>query len=218
MYRKNVAGQVLFFFLRNATTGAAVTGATVTVYMTKDGGSEGTPAGTVAEIGHGLYKLSLAQDDTNANVVGFVFTAAGALPVPILIQPTAADPTNGVNFGLSCLPDVAQGEAGSVALGDASGKVTLVSAIRPKKNTAIAKYMFPMTDSNTHQAAAGLTVVAERALDGGSFGACANPVVEMSAGVYRIDLAAGDLNGDTVFLKFTAAGADDRMVTIFTQP
>ncbi len=91
----------------------------------------------------------------------------------------------------------------------------LPSAI--KKNTALAAFPFVMVDS-TGAPTTGLTVTATRSLDGAAFGACANAVTEVASGVYKINLAAGDLNGDTVILRFTAAGARDRLVTIVTKP
>jgi hypothetical protein len=42
-------------------------------------------------------------------------------------------------------------------------------------------------------------------------------VSEVANGVYTIDLAAADMNGDTVTLKFTAASANARIVAIVTQ-
>ena len=43
-------------------------------------------------------------------------------------------------------------------------------------------------------------------------------VVEIGVGMYRINLADTDLNGDTIILRFIAATSDDRFITIVTQP
>ena len=75
-----------------------------------------------------------------------------------------------------------------------------------KKNTAFANFEFPMASNVT--AKTGLTVTATRSIDGGAFGACANAVAEVSGGIYKIALAAADLNGDFVTLRFASAGAD----------
>jgi len=91
--------------------------------------------------------------------------------------------------------------------------------VRPTKNTALANFMFLMVASSDHvTATAGLTVTARRSIDGAAFGSCANAVVEVSNGIYKIDLAAADLNGDVITLRFTADTADDRLITIVTQP
>lgn len=85
-----------------------------------------------------------------------------------------------------------------------------------KKNTALAAFPFLMTDSTNHAPKTALTVTASRSLDGAAYAACANAVVEVGNGMYKIDLAATDLNGNTVALRFTATGADDRDITIVT--
>jgi hypothetical protein len=43
-------------------------------------------------------------------------------------------------------------------------------------------------------------------------------VSEVASGIYKLNIAAADLNGDVVTLRFTASGADDLLVTIKTSP
>lgn len=90
-------------------------------------------------------------------------------------------------------------------------------SIRPVKNAVFSNFMFPMYDATTKAPLAGLTVTAQRAIDGGGFASCANAVSSVGSGVYKIDLAAADLNGDKVMFKFTATGADVQLVELFTQ-
>ncbi len=78
--KKNVASQVLTFDLVNATTGAALTGASVTTKTTLDG-TQSAGAGTVTEMGTGQYKYVPTQGETNGTSVGFSFTASNAVPV-----------------------------------------------------------------------------------------------------------------------------------------
>lgn len=86
-----------------------------------------------------------------------------------------------------------------------------------KKNTALAGFPFFMVDSANRPAGKTLlTVICQRSIDGGAFANCANAASEVSNGWYKIDLAASDLNGDTIALKFTATGADGRQITIIT--
>lgn len=88
-----------------------------------------------------------------------------------------------------------------------------------KKNTALSAFEFVMLLTSDHYTAAtGLTVTAERSIDGGALGACANSVTEVSNGLYKIDLAASDLNGDVITLRFSAATADDLFITMLTEP
>jgi hypothetical protein len=117
------------------------------------------------------------------------------------------------------------------AVADSAGVTTLLSRLtaqratnldsippRIKKNTALANFEFEMVLSSDHVAAGtGLTVTAQRSIDGGAYGACANSVSEVGSGTYKINLAASDLNGDVITFMFTAPAADARKVTIVTQ-
>jgi len=103
MYRKNTAGQNLGFVLINATTGGALTGATVTAYRSIDGAAQASATGSVTELGHGQYNFAPSQADTNGNQISYLFTAASAVPAEKTIVTTAADPTNGTSLGLTNL-------------------------------------------------------------------------------------------------------------------
>jgi hypothetical protein len=90
--------------------------------------------------------------------------------------------------------------------------------VRLAKNVGLNNFTFLMVDSSDHVTAkTGLTVTAQRSIDGGALASCANAVVEVSNGLYKINLAASDLNGDVIVLRFTATGADARLFTIVTQ-
>jgi len=102
--------------------------------------------------------------------------------------------------------------------GNLSGTVGSVTGWAPKKNTALANFEFPMYATADHVTPlTGVTVTATRSIDGGAFGACANAVSEIgTGGVYKISLAAADLNGDVVMLKFTGTAADPQIITVVT--
>lgn len=86
-----------------------------------------------------------------------------------------------------------------------------------QKNAALNNFEFLMLDSSDHVTPkTGLTITAQRSIDGAAFGSCANAASEVSNGVYKINLAAADLNGGVVTLLFTASGADARLITIRT--
>jgi hypothetical protein len=85
-----------------------------------------------------------------------------------------------------------------------------------KKNQALASFPFPIFDSNG-LARTGLTVTAQRSIDGAAFSNCTNSVSEISNGWYKISLSAADLNGRTIALKFTASGMIDSDYTLVTQ-
>jgi hypothetical protein len=103
MYRKNTAGQSIYFALINASTGGALTGATVTARRALDATAQATATGTVTELGNGQYRFNLSQADTNANYGSYLFTATNAVPVEKTVVFTAANPTNGETFGISKL-------------------------------------------------------------------------------------------------------------------
>lgn len=101
---------------------------------------------------------------------------------------------------------------------NASGYVTEVSVDGIQKNTALNNFEFPMFDSADHiTLKTGLTITAQRSIDGVAFAACANSASEVgTTGVYKINLANTDLNGDVITFLFTATGADARLITIKT--
>ena len=87
-----------------------------------------------------------------------------------------------------------------------------------QKNAILNNFEFEMVDSADHVTPkTGLAVTAERSIDGGAYAACANAVVEVSAGTYKINLAATDTNGDFITLKFTGAGADATKISFKTE-
>ena len=101
---------------------------------------------------------------------------------------------------------------------DANIKTVSGSASNVKKNQTLNHFTFIMTDHSAHNPITGAVVSATRSLDGASFASCLNSVTEVGFGVYEINLAAGDLNANSVTLRFTATGCDDRVITIITQP
>lgn len=106
-------------------------------------------------------------------------------------------------------------DAASLAA-DATTEIT--AGIRIKKNTVLSNFMFLMVDSTDHVTPkTGLTITSTRSIDGAAFAACANSATEVANGMYKINLAATDLNGDVIAFKFTGgATADDRLLTVVT--
>lgn len=85
-----------------------------------------------------------------------------------------------------------------------------------EKNVAFSDFMFVMTDTDGDPAT-GLTVAANRSIDGAAFGVCDNAVSELSNGVYKINLSGADLNGDMIALMFTSAGAATSIIMVKTE-
>jgi hypothetical protein len=87
-----------------------------------------------------------------------------------------------------------------------------------RKNTAQANFSFLMVDSTDHiTAETGLSsFTSQGSIDGAAFASLSGAVSEVGFGMYKIDLTAAELNGDLITLRFSASGADTRIVTIKT--
>ena len=95
---------VPFFMVDSGDHVTPKTGLTPSVQISKAGGTFGTPSGTVAEIGNGWYKITLATTDTNIlGSLAFYITATGADPVSFSIQVVGFDPESNTNLGLSMI-------------------------------------------------------------------------------------------------------------------
>ncbi len=103
---------------------------------------------------------------------------------------------------------------------------TQLSAIKAKtdnqpeglqKNIAFSNFYFTMIDSTDNiSPKTGLTITAQRSLDGGAYAAMASSATEIGNGTYVINLAAADTNGDSVRYRFSAIGALATEVTFKT--
>jgi hypothetical protein len=113
---------------------------------------------------------------------------------------------------------------GAPAGASVSADIAAVAAHLPatiSKNVALNNFEFLLVSSTDHVTALtglGSAVTAQRSIDGGAFGSCANAVSELGSGIYKINLAAADLNGSVITLRFTGTGADARLITLVTQP
>lgn len=88
-----------------------------------------------------------------------------------------------------------------------------------KKNKALAGFEFLMTDSTAHLPATGRTVAVTRSIDGGAFAAGTLSVVtELTSGIYKVDFAAADLNGNVIVLRATSLTCDDTFERVITTP
>lgn len=173
MYRKNVASQHLPFCLVNASSGAALTGATVTARRSLDGAAQASATGSVSELGNGQYNLALSQADTNGNQIGILLTATNAIPVHFTLVTTAADPTDPMRFGLTALPNAAAGAATGLITAGATGNVLPTDAI---------------TAASIAADAIGAAEIANGAIDAATFATGAITAATFAAGA--IDAAA----------------------------
>lgn len=202
--QRNVAGQKIALYAFDTTTSAAKTGdaANITPYVSKDGGAV-TVLGTatVAELSStnapGLYELTLTQAETNADRLLFSAKSSTAnvslVPVQVFTRPPYF----------------------SSLVISSGGNVSVASGI--KKNQALPAFQFQMTDSTNHAPVTGKTVTVQRSIDGGAYSSVGT-AAEIGNGIYKIDFAAGDMNGTTIAVRCTGTGCDDLNFTMVTEP
>jgi hypothetical protein len=174
--------------------------------------------GGFLHVGDGVYRLDLpdAAFATGANHVDFGGTVTGMIVIGGRVRLVDVNLEDSVRGGMTALPNAAAAATGGLPTVDSANSVKIQT--RFKKNQALANYPFVMTDSTNHNPATGLTVAVTRSLDGSGTFTSVGTATEMANGWYQIDLAAGDMNGDTVALKMTATGADDLGITLLTEP
>lgn len=180
-----------------ASFGLSKTGKTVTVSILDDDGNNvatGFSANPVVELGNGTYGVSITFED---NITGYIRWNNTTDSVLL--------------FDAICVFDE--------FITNISTILTNTNKIPPRirKNTSLSNFMFLLTDSTTHLPKTGVSVTAQRVIDGGSFASCANAVSEVGNGVYRIDLAASDTNGDSITFRFTGTETDDCLISVITQ-
>lgn len=177
----------------------------------------GAPAGASVSA-----DMAAVKSDTGT-ILTDVNTGAGAIYTRI-----------GAPAGASIAADVAAVKVDTAAVKVQTDKLTftvsnqvdantlsMASTLRAgiRKNTALAAFEFLMTDSTNHNPATGLTVTVTRSIDGGAFAAgTLSAVTPVAVGIYAVDFGAGDLNGNVITLRATAALSDDTFVTIKTSP
>lgn len=82
----NRAGQYAFFFFTDSDN-TPVTGLTVSV-IANYGATQSAGSGTVVEMGNGWYRYNITQAETNAEIVGYSASAAGATAAPVICYPS----------------------------------------------------------------------------------------------------------------------------------
>lgn len=154
-------------------------------------------SGGATHISGGIYSAVLDATDTNTVGSGIIFVAvSGALAVKqdFTVLPSAVyDAMIGGTVGFPINSGV-------------------------KKAVALTKFQFLMTDSTNHDPATGLTVSGFVSKDGGAYSAITDSVTEVANGMYEVDLSSSEMDANNVALRFTATGADDRNITIRTDP
>jgi len=136
---KNTASQVVYSKLIDTLTGEPVVGVgsgSLSAYISKDGGAEATVSNSITGVGHGIYKLTLTQSETNCNtaVVNFVHTSNSQYQFETLyFQTTEANPSVNVlqnNDKTGYFLDNAQTFSTSGSVGSVADATSINSLIR----------------------------------------------------------------------------------------
>src|SRR2546425_895732 len=103
--KQGATDKVIPFLLVSSTDHIlGAVGLTPSVVISKNGGAFAAPAGTVAEIGHGFYKLTPGAADTNTlGILILHAEAVGADPSDPQSLVVANDPYDAAAMGLSNL-------------------------------------------------------------------------------------------------------------------
>ncbi len=187
------------------------------------GGQTITPAGANVEI-RGIFRSATYILGTN-NTASTIQQIGTCGPVSI----TGSGDNSNIDINLYGVMSSISDTSASAVVTDNTVSYTDVNAILGslphgvKKNTALANLKFLLLNKTTKIPEAGITtseITAERAIDNGGFAGCTNEasISEVGSGVYRLDLSAGDLNGDVIVFKFAHNDTDTRFIEIKTEP
>lgn len=104
-----------------------VTGATVTVVLSKNSAAFAAAAGTVTEVGNGWYSLGGSGLATDLDTLGPLVlhaTATGADPTDSLFTVVPWNPFDGVRMGMTALPNAAAAASGGLlTYGTSTGQI-----------------------------------------------------------------------------------------------
>lgn len=211
--------------------GTGTAGNAVGIEAQGQGSADGLRA-TGGATGHGINGIGGATSGVGLRGVGSAGNSAGIAAVG---QGSAAglaatggatgagiSATGGGTSGAGAVFAAAAGNSDGLTLTAAGTGLTMNSTstmpVRLKKNTAFINFMVKMELAADGTPATGVSPTVQRAIDGGAFAALAvATVTEISAGWYKFNFAASDLNGDSIAVKITATGCKQRDFTIVTQ-
>lgn len=194
---------------------ASVTGAVGSVTGNVGGNVTGSVGSVTGAVGSVTGAVGSVTGNVGGNVVGSVGSVTGAVG-----SVTGNVGGNVVGSVASVTGAVASVTAGVTVTtnNDKTGYSLLAGQLFIKKNVGLNNFEFPLVSSTDHVTlTTGLTVAGQVSIDGGAFTNLTNAVSELGSGVYKVNLAAADVNGTLLMLKFTATGADTRLILIATQ-
>lgn len=156
------------------------------------------------------YPKVTIKDGTGA---GEIALTAGAVDTVGAVTGAVGSVTGAVGSVAGAVGSVTGNVGGNVvgSVGSVTGGATAASlnATRYAKNTASQKVYFTLVDSTDHVTRkTGITVTAQRSLDGAAFGSATGTVTEVGSGVYYLSTSTADINADDVVFRFTGTACD----------
>ena len=190
------------------------TGLTINAY-TGNTAQTGDSFARIGLAGAGLTNIDLPNQtmDIVGNITGNLSGSVGS------VTGAAGSVTGAVGSVTGAVGSVTGNVGGNVVGSVASVTAAVAITSNAKKNQALTAFAFLMTDSTAHTPATGKTVTVTRSIDGAAFAAgTLSAVTEVANGMYVVSFGAGDLNGNVITLRATAATSDDTFATVITQP
>jgi hypothetical protein len=191
----STAGLTAYFFTNAAGSSTAISLTTMTLGTWASGGFVEVDATHMP----GLYALGLPNAIfANMEATIIMKGATNMTETVVEIEITATNNQDAIRGGLTALP------AGPMMF---------------KKNQAFNNFDVLMVSNVDHVTPlTGLSVTSQVRIDGAGFVPTTNSTAEVSNGIYSLNLAQADTNGNKLTLVFSAANADSRYVEIITQP
>jgi hypothetical protein len=113
--QSSAAYPLVFLLLDSADHLTPKLGLTPTVTLSKNGGSFGSPAGAITEVGNGWYRVGGHATDTNTlGPLILHATATGADPADVLYPVVAFESQDSIRLGLTALPNAAAEAVGGL--------------------------------------------------------------------------------------------------------
>lgn len=113
--------------------------------------------------------------------------------------------------------EIATDAIGSAEVASTAATKIQTGLLTVPKNTAYNNFTFEMVDTDGVTLETGLTVTCQVSKDGGALASCTNSVSEIGSGLYKMNIAAADLNADEVWIRLSATGARRLSYKIRTQ-
>lgn len=201
-YAANFGGSI-----NNIINPVSITGGTISAVTGAVGSVTGSVGSVVGSVGSVTSPVNITGGTISA-VTGSVGSVVSGVTVTTNNDKTGYSLASGTQSGV-IIPSVVS----------VTNPVTVASQqIFVKKNAALNGFMFLMLSSTDHVTPkTGLTITSSVSINGAGFNSTANSATEIANGIYTINLAAADTNGNTLMFLFTGAGADNRYVEIITQ-